>query len=193
METVKASKLCISDIELLHTISILDDDTVAHADPFVSLELLGVETDISCPSPFKQKSVFLPAVHSEPIEVFEKDVISQLKKMRYGFKNKKYDNLSIRQKLALKNLNKDTSIVIRESDKGGNVVVLDKSQYLCDGRRQLGDLDCYIIANQVELKTSISHYHELLAEWRDKGLLEWDEYQFLKCDQPKTPVLYLLP
>ncbi|KAJ1164823.1 hypothetical protein NDU88_005257 [Pleurodeles waltl] len=126
----------------------LDDDTVAHADPFVNLEILGVETDISCPSPFKPKSTFLPAVHSEAIEVFDKDMISQLKKMRYGFKNKKYDNLSILQKLALDKLKKDASIVIRESDKGGNVVVLDKSQYLCEGGRQLSDLDCYTTANQ---------------------------------------------
>ncbi|KAJ1110654.1 hypothetical protein NDU88_008002 [Pleurodeles waltl] len=179
MERTNTSKLCISDIDLLHTLSVLDDDTQAHDDPFVNLDILGIETDMSCRSPFKPKSTFLPAVQSEAIQVFEKDMINRLKKMRYGSKNKKYDNLSFSQKMAVNNLKSDSSIVIRESDKGGNVVVLNKSQYLQEGERQLSDVNCYTRANLMEFKTSILQYHGLLVEWRDRGLLEWDEYQFL--------------
>ncbi|KAJ1109560.1 hypothetical protein NDU88_006920 [Pleurodeles waltl] len=137
MERVKASKICISDIEMLHTLSILDDETEAHADPILNWEILGLKTDIWCPSPFKPKSTFLPAVHSDAIEVFEKDVISELKKIRYESQNKKYDNLSISQKLVLDKLKKDTNIVIHESDKGGNLLVLDKSQHLRVGECKL--------------------------------------------------------
>ncbi|KAJ1161548.1 hypothetical protein NDU88_002032 [Pleurodeles waltl] len=133
-EKAQASSLRISDVDMLHTLSILDEDTQAHVDPILNLEVLGLETDIACPSPFKPTSSFLPAVHSDAIEVFKKDVIKQLKKIRFGSESRKYDNPSPMQRLALDNLAKDSSIVIRESDKGGNAVVLDRSQYLQEGK-----------------------------------------------------------
>lgn len=45
----------------------------------------------------------------------------------------------------------------------------------------------------MEYESSIKKYHSQLNEWKDKGLLEQEEYGFLFCRYPKLPALYLLP
>ncbi|KAJ1215732.1 hypothetical protein NDU88_003340 [Pleurodeles waltl] len=144
--------------------TILDDSTQVHDDPIMNLEVLGIETDATCPSPFKPKSIFLPTIQNDAIDVFERDVISQLKKIRFGPTGSKYDNLSPSQRAALATLAKDRNIVIRESDKGGNVVVLDKNHYLHEGVRHLNVPDCYVKAKQSDWKKSIAKYHDMLTE-----------------------------
>ncbi|KAJ1117816.1 hypothetical protein NDU88_006012 [Pleurodeles waltl] len=57
-------------------------------------------------------------VQNYAIEVFGRDVINQLKKIRSGTGNIEFDYLSPSQRLALDKLAKDPYIVIRESDKG---------------------------------------------------------------------------
>ncbi|KAJ1114956.1 hypothetical protein NDU88_003186 [Pleurodeles waltl] len=163
-----------ANVEVLHTLSSLHDDIEAHKDPVLNLADLGIELDCPCPTMFKPKSVFLPAVQCEAIDVFEKDDIKQLKKVRYQM-TKNEQNLTKVQSEALQGLKDDRSIVIRQSDKGGNAVVLDKDAYLAEGLRQVNDQTCYIPVNLMDVKKSNTQYLEMLLDWRDKGLLNWEE------------------
>lgn len=53
----------------------------------------------------------------------------------------KWDNLSYKETKALKCLEKDTSIVIKKSDKGDLVVVMSADMYRSEADRQLSDSD----------------------------------------------------
>ena len=50
-----------------------------------------------------------------------------------------YSNLSREEKQALKSLKDDTSIVIKEADKGSAAVVWDREDYIQEASKQLGD------------------------------------------------------
>jgi len=54
-----------------------------------------------------------------------------------------YSNLTREERKALKSLKDDTSIVIKEADKGSAVVVWDREDYLQEAQRQLGDDNTY--------------------------------------------------
>lgn len=53
------------------------------------------------------------------------------------------NNLSTDEREALNSLQADTGIVIKPADKGGAIVILDKSEYLEEGMRQLSDSQFY--------------------------------------------------
>ncbi|KAJ1188496.1 hypothetical protein NDU88_005257 [Pleurodeles waltl] len=186
------SNLCISDIEILHTLADLHDGMSVHEDAILNLEGLGISLDDPCPSNLKPKSTFLPAIQCDAIDAFEREVIKHLKKMRYKGRDGKM-NLSRVQWKALQDLKKDQTIVMRQSDKGGNAVVQDISKYVAEGLRQLSSSKCYEQIRYEDIKLMNDEYHGMLVDWREKGLIDWDEFLFLKCDYPRIPVLYLLP
>ncbi|KAJ1206619.1 hypothetical protein NDU88_002021 [Pleurodeles waltl] len=137
------SDLCISDIDMLHTAMDLCEGVDAHDDPILNLMGTGIALDGTCPSKFKPKSTFLPASHCDALDVVEREMTKQVKKLRYGVMNVKNNNLSGEQWQALQELKKDHTIVIRQSDKEGNVVIQDTINYVAEGVRQLSDIRCY--------------------------------------------------
>ncbi|KAJ1175567.1 hypothetical protein NDU88_000854 [Pleurodeles waltl] len=94
------SNLCFSDIEILHTLADLHDGVSGHEDAILNLEGLGIALDDLCPSNLKPKSTFLPVIQCDTINVFEREVIKHLKKMRYKGRDGK-KNLSKAQWKAL--------------------------------------------------------------------------------------------
>ncbi|KAJ1202103.1 hypothetical protein NDU88_005905 [Pleurodeles waltl] len=185
-------RLCFRNGKRFLTAHDLFDGTIAHEDSILNLEGCGIALDDACPSSFKPKSTFLPVIHCDAIDVFEREVIKHLKKMRYDG-NDSRKNLTAVQWKALQDLKKDCTIVIQQSDKGGNVVVQDANKYVAEGLRQLSQSKCYKQVHHEDVKLMNDGYYGTLMDWREKGLLEWEEFLFLKCDYPKIPMLYLLP
>ena len=54
-----------------------------------------------------------------------------------------YSFLTKKERLALNSLRNDTSIIIKEADKGSGVVVWDWEEYLKEAEKQLGDKEIY--------------------------------------------------
>ena len=77
--------------------------------------------------------------------------------------NKKlsYSNLTRKERHALYSLRDDTSIVIKEVDKGSGIVVWDREDYLAEARTELNDKDVY-----QQLKGNIEGLLEVLYENR---------------------------
>ncbi|KAJ1129797.1 hypothetical protein NDU88_008162 [Pleurodeles waltl] len=74
--------------------------------------------------------------------MFETVVVQKLKEL--APKNQwQNDNGSKLEREAIYHLQRDKSIVIRQSDKGGNVVILSREMFLEEGYRQLNDKECY--------------------------------------------------
>ncbi|XP_053571770.1 E3 ubiquitin-protein ligase MARCHF6 [Bombina bombina] len=94
----------------------------------------------------KKKSSFYP-VHARPkaLDIFQKTIEEKLtilseKNLK---KSNNSSNLTASEKNALKSLSDNETILIRPSDKGGNVVVLNKKDYIVEARRQLDDKEVY--------------------------------------------------
>ncbi|KAJ1201624.1 hypothetical protein NDU88_005430 [Pleurodeles waltl] len=146
----------------------------AHDDPIFNLMGTSIALDGTCPSKFKPKSTFLPAIHCDALDVFEREMTKQVKKLRYGVMNVKNNNLSGEQWQALQELKKDHTIVIRQSDKGGNVVIQDTINYVAEGVRQLSDIRCYEEVSWGDVRLMNEKYYDMFMVWRDQGMITWD-------------------
>ena len=89
---------------------------------------------------FKQKSKFNPAKNDAAVEFYlsrlEEEILSLDKKISYS-------NLTKGERNALHSLRDDTSIIIKEADKGTGVVVWDREDYLAEAKKQLDDKEVY--------------------------------------------------
>ena len=50
---------------------------------------------------------------------------------------KSYDNISCEKRAAIQSLKRNKNIVIKPADKGGATVILNKSDYIKEGKNQL--------------------------------------------------------
>ena len=91
-------------------------------------------------NPFKKKSKFNPKRKDVTIEIYlsrlEAEIFSLDKKLSYS-------NLTKEERQAIYSLRDDTSIIIKEADKGSGIVVWDREDYLAEARTQLKDKDVY--------------------------------------------------
>lgn len=91
------------------------------------LNQTAVDTDQSI---IKNKSRWIPPPVTDPlIESFEKMVLKEVQSIRHSTKVP-YHNLTITEKQAIKSLQTNNSIIIKPADKGGAVVVMDKTSYI---------------------------------------------------------------
>ncbi|KAJ1154235.1 hypothetical protein NDU88_006989 [Pleurodeles waltl] len=84
----------------------------------------------------------------------------------------KHDNLQLRHRKVIDSLRNDKNIIIKKSDKGGNVVILSRDKYIKEGLRQLQDKKNYSIARRDEMREVKRKVFEKLDEWKDQGLIE---------------------
>ena len=98
------------------------------------------EESITISNPFKKKSTFNPKGKDAAIELY----LSRLEEEIMAIDTKlSYSNLTKEERLALNSLRDDTSIIIKEADKGSGVVVWDREDYLKEAEKHLGDKEIY--------------------------------------------------
>ena len=105
----------------------------------------------------------------------------------------KFHNLSTAEKSALKELSKNRNIVIKPADKGGAVVVMNTTDYINEGFRQLSDSKFYI-----ETDTDMTHEHALdingfIQQLLDDGEIDENCSNYLHIDKERTSLFYMLP
>ncbi|KAJ1135297.1 hypothetical protein NDU88_001737 [Pleurodeles waltl] len=132
---------------------------------------INIDIDLSCPSGFKPKSVFLPPLLNDAINVFEKGVIKGMSKLRYrGFV--RWNNLEPGYSEAIRSLQNKKEIVIKKSDKGGNFAVLPLRMCLNEESHQLNDVANYEISSKGVMMEANKKHFVKLEEWKDKEPLE---------------------
>ena len=97
---------------------------------------------ISDSSLVKNKSNFVPPQVSDRLLTLFLESLTNISKT--GSKPKNKSNISSSEKLALKNLSEDKSIVIKEADKGGATVIMDRTYYQNKIFQLLPDTETYI-------------------------------------------------
>ena len=141
-------------------------------------------------NPFKKKSKFNPKRKDAAIEIY----LSRLEEEIFALDKKlSYSNLTKQEKHALYSLRDDTSIIIKEADKGSGIVVWDREDYLAEARTQLKDKDVY-----QELKGNIVGPLEkiiksVLRKVRDRKDISDETLDYFLVNNPKLGRFYLLP
>ncbi|XP_075709805.1 uncharacterized protein LOC142743193 [Rhinoderma darwinii] len=140
----------------------------------------------------RSKSSFYPLHHRGPyLDTFSTLVGNDLKSLEKP--NMTNDNLSSCERRAMKSLQNNHQIVIRSADKGGGIVIQDRSVYIKEAYRILSDTTFYEKLVNNTIPSDLIEYNHLIGSAFTKGLLSKKEKQFLSVSFPNTTFLYHLP
>lgn len=103
------------------------------------------------------------------------------------------DNLTDGKIPALNNLKKRNNIVIKKSDKGGNVVLLNQQDYEKEAKRLLNDQITYEKLGNNPFPALVQELNRKLMEAKDVGLLTVREFQHLHVWEFNVPTFYIIP
>uniref|UniRef100_A0A8C5QHV8 Uncharacterized protein n=1 Tax=Leptobrachium leishanense TaxID=445787 RepID=A0A8C5QHV8_9ANUR len=143
----------------------------------------------------KEKSRFYPRhMISKEIDTFDQMVQRDIRKLE---KKRRYtnrpSNLTKEENEGLKQLSKDTNLIIKPADKGGGLVILNQEQYHLESCRLLNDAKTYFKVGNDPTEQIKQIFLEYLQRGKDSGILNEHEYQYLKINHPRIPVFYHLP
>lgn len=144
---------------------------------------------------FRPKSDFTPPVNrNASIETFCRLVdqdATELLKTKHKFNI--HSNLSSEEKKALKDLQTDKSIIIKPADKGGAIVVLNRSDYVNECEKQL-TMDLFYEQLPGDPTRSFQNViYGTLDDFVHTGDLTKKEMQFLRVENPVIPTFYTVP
>ena len=139
---------------------------------------------------FRFRSNWNPPVHNARLDVFLEDVKRDIEtKIDHYEQNKHTDNLTKAERQALKNLRKNTNIVIKPADKGSSVVIMSTANYIAEGERQLSDTKTYKLLDHDPTHTYLAQVNEAISPLNIDRKLKGA----LTPPQPTCPNLYFLP
>ena len=96
------------------------------------------------------------------------------------------------ERSALKALQNDTSIVIKEADKGSAVVVWDRDDYIKEANSQLQDPKVYEETSLDSQSLSDAIFH-ILSKMKSKEEITDKNIQYFMINNPQLARFYLLP
>ena len=140
--------------------------------------------------PFTKNPNFWPTPLNDKINIF----CHNLKIDLYEMTKPSYkDNLTKKERLALKDIRSDTTITIKKGDKGAGIVIMNTQDYLDKVDKQLTDTNTYLKVQtddtiQVKQKTD-----ELIHSLYNLKAITYKQRRYLMNFKPQTPVYYGIP
>lgn len=109
--------------------------------------------------------------------------------------NTRHYNLSKSESKALKALKDQEDIVIKPADKGGAVVVMNKTDYIAEGNRQLSNSNFYKQLTTDPTLNTIRRINTILQEMFDNKHIDNDTFDYLRPleNEAKAGRFYMLP
>ncbi|KAK3086137.1 hypothetical protein FSP39_014058 [Pinctada imbricata] len=148
----------------------------------------GTDDDIH---PFRTKSGFKPNVQSDSLKTYLDKTKLELTSIQV---HEYYDNLCAIERDAIISLRQNEHIIIKKADENNTCVVMNKSDYINEGERQLQSIYYTEISN-FDLSQLQEKILAKVIKMHNEGRLDKITHQFL-CDtkyHPKIGRLYLLP
>ena len=92
-----------------------------------------------------------------------------------------YSNLSSEEWKAMRSLADDRSIVIKNADKGSNVVVWDRNDYVMEAEKQLSDANVYkdVSFSENILQDLVGTSNKLFENLKAKGKINEKQLKYL--------------
>lgn len=135
----------------------------------VNTSIIGVDSGL------KNKSLFNPVnTANKHVEVFKNLVLKDLDKV---VPKRNINPPHIQE--GMEQLQDRKSIVIRPADKGGGVVILDKTYYDSQLNKMLSDINTYVKLKNDPTNAYQANLCKLVDLGRDKRVLNKKEYKYL--------------
>lgn len=144
--------------------------------------------------PFTGASDWTPALSSLP-----KQITQIIRADNYAYRHlnwglKTTENLTRGERKALLELQRNRNIIIKPADKGNATVIMDKSQYIWEGQRQLAVKEHYCTLEGAIYPQTRTMVEEILDEMLDKKIISGAQKEYLLGENPPRPRrFYLLP
>lgn len=138
------------------------------------------------------KSTFNPTVIDSNISVFEDLVLRDINKLELQHKRPFY-NFSVEDRKILNGLLQDPTIIFKEADKGGALVILNRDDYQKRIDEQLNDTHYYQKLSQDPTEHIKILIKIVVQEGLVFGYISDRTAKFLMCQNPKIPYFYGLP
>ena len=113
--------------------------------------------------------------------------------LQFEPKKTRKSNITEQECLALKSLTLNQDIVIKPADKGGAIVVLNTTDYINQGLRQLNNKTFYRKLGRNPIPKISADINSFLNFIKERKLLMTTHLQFLTVKNPRTPIFYMLP
>ncbi|XP_077130110.1 uncharacterized protein LOC143785261 [Ranitomeya variabilis] len=141
-------------------------------------------------------SSYRPPLGSHALETFISFVQNSFQKLRQDLDQGKLhvpSNLTPLDQQALRTLETTKDLVIKPADKGGSIVIMDRTSYMSEVSRQLGDSTIYIPLQRDPTNTVRDVIQQTLSKYTSLGVLDLKTCEYLTKPHPITPVFYVLP
>ena len=104
-------------------------------------------------------------------------------------------NITVDEKLAIKNLQANQDVIIHSTDKEGKIVIMNRNEYIEDGKKQLSDSTFYEQTDESNLQKQNTKLRKEIMNLRANNYISQKEYKFLSkhFHSSRTPIFYRLP
>ena len=163
-----------------------EDDTPIH---------INDHTRIDPNSPFSDRNFKLPSDWVPPVLAPLKYFIQQNESSLNRTKLPKYngENISADERAAIKKLLSNKNITIKPADKGGAVVVMNTTDYINEGLRQLSDHKFYIETDDDLTDTHKQAIHSKIKNMEEDKEIDLKCHDYLMASKCRTSLFYMLP
>uniref|UniRef100_A0A8C5QJI9 Reverse transcriptase domain-containing protein n=1 Tax=Leptobrachium leishanense TaxID=445787 RepID=A0A8C5QJI9_9ANUR len=168
-----------------------DQETLA-----ILADLFNVEpTNTKFKTELMLKSKFTPwLTEYSHLDTFCKLVCNEIDKVNTKELQDQIDNnMTPDEQQALLELRDMEDIVIKKSNKGGNIVILDNDQYCNMVLKILEDTNTYQVLSTNPTDLYSSELRNILNEALGQDLISKNEFQFMNPNQPTISTFYALP
>ena len=143
------------------------------------------------PPPFKKKSTWMPPPAPAHVESYLSSLLSKIKEIQ---SRPTVNNLSKAERLSLKELALDHSLVIKKADKGSCLVIEDRLDYIKDGETHLADANIYQEIPHDYTESIVVSINKIVRTAHGKGHLshQMKDYLIKEPTEVRTQQLYFL-
>lgn len=140
---------------------------------------------------FKKLLTKFPPPNINPnVAIFLKQTIRDICKL--PLKKNNPTNLTVKENKALDNLHKNKSIIIKASDKGGNVFIMKNSHYKCMCLRILNISSWYKSIPLARINRFNNEFYMLVDQAYGEGTISKDLWEFIRIKHPRVATFYSL-
>lgn len=129
----------------------------------------------------------------EALEVFQDVVEKGLVELAGSSTQPFKKNLTRAEMSAMKKIKSNTDIIVKNADKGGMVVVLNREDYKQEALRQLSDTQTYVKLKEDPTRRFGELLFKLIDEGVYLGVLSLRVSNYLEVQEPLTPIFHHLP
>ena len=140
---------------------------------------------------FKNKSRWKPNPPNKTLDTFKRAFKMNL--LECKFNKNPLQNITKDERAGMRDLQNNPHIVIKKADKGSAVVIMNTTDYLREGYRQLSDGNFYTKLKDdptIDLSKKIC---QVLTDMKNVNLITEKNFNYLNIDNPKSGRFYLLP